>query len=91
MSSDFAGHRLDVVIDERTIREAIERLAREIVHDMPPNISVLVIGVLEGAKPFVTDLVRDLRGIGVCSRSYYRTRLDESFELPRWTRIERNR
>lgn len=60
-----AGHRLNVVIDAATIAAAVERIAREIVHDLPPNASVLVIGILEGARPFANDLVRNLRGIGV--------------------------
>ena len=49
----------EVAIDEGGIRRCISRLAREIVADYPLGSKVLAVVVLEGARRFAEDLLRE--------------------------------
>ncbi len=60
-------YRFSVLIPEARIREAVERLGREISRDYADR-NPIFIGVLNGAIPFVADLVREFDG--VCEVDY---------------------
>jgi hypoxanthine phosphoribosyltransferase len=49
----------EVAIDEGAIRSCVKRLAREIVADYPAGSTVLAVVVLEGARRFAEDLLRE--------------------------------
>jgi len=49
----------EIAIDEGGIRRCIRRLAREIVTDYPVGSKVLALVVLEGARRFAEDLLRE--------------------------------
>jgi hypoxanthine phosphoribosyltransferase len=50
-----------VLLDQETLAEHIERLARQIVADHPSG--VVLVGVLKGALIFLADLARAIQGI----------------------------
>jgi len=49
----------EIALDEGGIRNCIRRLAREIVADYPLGAKVLAVVVLEGARRFAEDLLRE--------------------------------
>ena len=55
----------DVLIDSETIHTRIESLAQEIKDAYAGETSVCLMGVLKGASIFVSDLIRELRTVGM--------------------------
>jgi hypoxanthine phosphoribosyltransferase len=51
----------DILIDENQIKTAIERLANEITTTYPADEQLLMIGVLNGAFVFLSDLCRKIQ------------------------------
>lgn len=60
-------YRFRILIPEAKIREAVERLGREITRDYSDKNPIFV-AVLNGAIPFAADLVREFNG--VCESDY---------------------